>query len=279
MATTITNAGLIERGQKAVLSFSGFDDSTKAFIKGFNSTALYGNGVSVPVITTGAVNTSSMDFATDDSNSIVFKNVVINKSAKTQFVLPGYQAAQLEPNFNQMIDAMLLKVSKQITDTAYAMFNVTKWPVASNKVVVAAWSETAPTLTALYSCVEAAKKTGKLDPNGIKVLMPSATYGLLKGALDSLPREAALGFEVIPVYAASITQTCITDTSAVALAIGADIGVGPEQFEYITNADNSIGFGIHIIEDDKLQNITVAVRATYAVEYANDTAFLWFANA
>lgn len=279
MATSITNLSLVERGQKAVNAYSGFEDTTKPFIKAFNAGVVYGNGISVPVIATGAVNTSSLDFLTDDSNSITFKNVVLNKIATQKFILPSYQSAQLEQHFNSMIDAMIRKTAKQVTDTSYAMFNTTNWPIASNKVVVATWSETAPTIAALYSLVEAAKKTGKLDPYSLKVLMPSATYGLLKAALDALPRETALGFEIIPVYATSLAQTAITDTSALALAVGSDVGVGAEEFEFIPSSNGDIGFGVHIIEDAKARNVTVAVSTVYAVEIANATGFLWFANA
>lgn len=275
MATTITNLALVERAQNAINSYSGFADSTKPFLKSFDKDVFYGNTVSLPVFSTGAVNTTSLDFATDDSNSIVYKPIAVNKIAKTQFIIPAYQAKQLENNFNTMIDGLIQKVGKQITDTAYGVYSSANFPVASNKVVVAAWNEASPTLAALYSVVEKAKSSGRLDPFGCKVLMPAATYAGIKSVLDSLPRDASLGFEVVPVYNTGFTQTAITDGSAVGLGIGADMGVGAEQFEFISNADNTLGFGVHIIEDAKYNNITIAVRSFYGHDLLNTTGFLW----
>lgn len=275
MATTITNLALVERAQTAINSYSGFADSTKPFLKSFDKDVFYGNSVSLPVLSTGAVSTTALDFLTDDSNGVNYKNVAVTSIAKTQIILPAYQAKQLEIHFSSMIDGFVQKVGKQITDTAYGLFSSANFPVASNKVVVAAWNEASPTLAALYSVVEKAKASFRIDPFNVKVLMPAATYAAIKSVLDSLPRDASLGFEVIPVYNAGFVQTAVTDGSAVGLGIGADTGIGAEQFEFISNADNTLGFGIHIIEDALRNNITIGVRSFFGAGLLNTTGFLW----
>lgn len=274
MATTISNLQVIELAQKEVNAKAGFVDSLKPFSKQFDGTAPFNNGVSVPVITPGAPD-GSLDFNTDGSNSIVFTNVLLTSAAKSQTNIPSYQYEQLDQYLTGLVGGQLDRVQKQITDTAYAQFNTTNWSVASNKVVVSAWSESAPTLAALYSVVEAAKKTGKLDPNNVKVLMPSATYGLMRGVLDALARPADLGFEVIPVYASTLTQTALTDGTAVGVAIGKDFGVSSEEFEFFAASDNSIGYGFHIIPDAKGSGYIVAIRAIYGTKVLNTTGFLW----
>lgn len=275
MATTISNLQVVELAQKAINAKAGFADSLKPFSKQFDGNVAFGNGISVPVFTAGAAD-GTLDFNTDGSSTTVFTNVLLTSAAKGQVVIPAYQYAQLERYVETLTGGLVDKVQKTITDVAYAQFNVTNWPIASNKVVISAWSESAPTLPALYSVVEAAKKTGKLDPTNIKVLMPSTTYGLMRGVLDALARPADLGFEVVPVYASTLTQTALTDGSAVGIGIGADYGVSMvEEFEYFASSDNQIGYGLHIIPNGNGNSYTLAVRSIYGTKVLNTTGFLW----
>lgn len=275
MPTNISNLQVVELTQKSINAKVGFADSLKPFSKQFDGSVAYGNGISVPVFTAGAAD-GTLDFNTDGSSTTVFTNVLLTSAAKGQVVIPAYQYAQLERYVETLTGGLVDKVQKTITDVAYAQFNVTNWPIASNKVVVSAWSESAPTLPALYSVVEAAKKTGKLDPTNIKVLMPSTTYGLMRGVLDALARPADLGFEVVPVYAPTLTQTALTDGSAVGIGIGADYGVSMvEEFEYFASSDNQIGYGLHIIPNGNGNSYTLAVRSIYGTKVLNTTGFLW----
>lgn len=276
MPTSISNLAVIQVTQDAVNSFQGFADSLKPFKTKYDETTYYNNGVSVPVVIPGAAD-GTLDFNTDGSNAINFQTVMLTSAAKSQTVIPAYQYAQLGNVIDKaLINGMLTRVSKAVTDVAYSQFNTTNWPIATNKVVVSAWSESAPTLPALYSVVEAAKRTGKLDPTNLIVLMPSTTYAVIKAVLDQTLRIVNPGFEVVPVYASSITQTCITDGSAVGLAFGVDAGVEmTEQFEYFATTDNSGGYGLHLIPNANGNAWTIAVRSIYGTKVLNNTGFLW----
>lgn len=276
MATNISNLQVVELAQKAINSFNGFQDSTKPFAKAFDGSVYYGNGVNVPVITPG-VASNSLSFATDDSNTIAFNTVLVNTIAKNQIAVPNYQYEQLGQYLSSVIDSLVSTVSMQVSTAAYSLLTSANF---TTTVAGTGWSESAPTLPALYKFVEKAKATGKINPNNVVVVMPSSTYAGAKSVLDALPREASLGFTLVPTYNANLTSTWITDGSAIGLGIGGDAGVksGVEEFEFFTSTDAQIGYGLHIIPDAINQKFIVGLRTIFGTKVLNTTGAIYAAS-
>lgn len=280
MPTGITNLSFVEKAQKEINSVQGFADSTKPFALGFNSNTLYGNAVAVPVFSAGTAGTA-YDFATDGSSTTTFTNITVNTPANHIMVVPSYQYAQLTQYGDTSVKGAIDIVLNKISDAGYAAFNTTNWPLVSNKVISSAWSEATPTLAALEVAVQAAIATKKLNRANIIVLMPSGTYAVIKALLNSLNRDikSALGYDIVPVYAAGFNQTAITDGSAVGIAIGQDIATPEvmEEFEFLVDAESTFGIGFHKFGDAKARSVTIALSAQYGVSKLNATGFKWVA--
>lgn len=268
MASTITNLAVTTLSQAQINATNGFGDSIKPFTTAFDDAVLYGNAVSIPVVTPGASGTA-LNWATDDSNSVVFTSVTVNKVAKEQLNVPSYQYVQLEKYLrNGVIGGLAKKVNATVVSAAYALFTTTNF---ATKSVSSAWSDSAPTIAALNTAVEYTKATGKVDPNNVFVLMPAATYAVIKTALDALPRDVmtGLGYEIIPVRYASIAKTFIVDKSAVAIGIGLDAGEPLGEFEFISAPEGQTGYGLHIIPDAINSQSIVGLRTLYGVGVMN----------
>lgn len=279
MSTSIASIELVSLAQDLVNKFSGFGDSLKPFNTVFDGEVSLGNSVIVPMFATTdsltASGSAGLDFSTDGSDAVTTAKVTVSETTKKQVNLKSHEFAKLGNFAPQMINGMLNKISKNVIDAAYAL--VTSGNFAG--VVSASWSESAPTLEKLNTLVEKAKSSGKLDPTSIKVLMPAAGYAVIKTAYQALARDAAgaLDFTLIPVYNSGFTKTCITDGSAIAIGFGADCGEDGEQFSFVQSADNTIGYGLHVIADPKYSQKIIGLRSNYGVKVVNPDGLLFAA--
>lgn len=276
MATSIDNIDKLTVAQEAINATPSILHSLKAFSVEISGESVLGDGVLVPVVTAGtsatATNGAGVNFLTDGSSTIELVEVKITESKKQQAELTITQFAKLGQFFPRFTESSVNAINNDVVASIYGALTETAY---TGTVVVSSWSESAPTLKALYSLVEKAKGTGKINPNDVYVLMPSSTYASLKADLDSLPREAALGFTVVPVYASGFAKTAIMDKSALAVGFGADQGFSNEEFSYVANAADGVGYGIHIIEDPKARLKTLAIVANYGFAVTNANGLLW----
>lgn len=278
MPTSIAAIEVSSVATELVNKSSGFGDSLKPFTTVFDGDVVLGNSVIVPVFSTSTSLTASgsagLDFSSSNSNSVTTAKVIVENTSKQQTDLKVTEFAKLGTYAPKMITQMLDNINKDIIDYVYSF--VTSANFAG--VVSANWSESAPTLEKLNTLVEKAKASRKLNKNSIKVLIPSAGYAIIKTAYQALARDAAgsLDYELIPVYNSAFTRTAVTDGTGIAIGFGADQGMG-EEFTFIPSADDSVGYGLHVVTDLIKRQRSFCLICNYGVKVVNADGLLFAA--
>lgn len=260
MATTITNAALVEIAQKSVSLVSGLADNLAGVSVGFGQNANKGDIVKVPVISYGA-NSTEEDYSTDGGSSVNLVNITANTISKQQLEVSEADFAKLESVLTQAaFNGMVGKAAKGVTDAAYALINTTNFAYATNKIVTGV-AESALTMTDIYKAVGAAQALGIFDPASIKVVCPVATYARLKAEQDKQYSSAtSILFELVPNFASTVTF--ITDKSAVGVAMAGDPGVNKQTFN---EPNTGLGYSLKVFHDERKDKIVIAPRFVYGV--------------
>ena len=271
MATQIIGLNLSDLGQNPINTNSVITDDLSPFSIAFDQTVLPGNGVLVPVTIPGAgtvKDATNVDFMTDGTNTVQMKNVIVTSAGTDQFNIKNYQYAQMEYIISSLMPSMISNAAKSITDDVYSLLTSANF---ANTVSVG-WSESAPTLDKLYKLIETARGTGKFKKDGITVLMPGPTYGAGRAMFDNLNRDitANLDFKIVPVYKAGFTTTWVVDSSCIAVGFGGEVGGGSaSEFEFVPASNGKVGYGIHLIHDDKAKQKIIGVVANYGKMITN----------